>query len=73
MKIQRTVSDFDSELMEDHFHISIERPGFSIEYPKNCYTNRLEVDLMEDQIAPYLKKLVYHRMEISSSLIPERK
>lgn len=73
MKIQDVVSDLDSKEMVDHFHISIERPGFTIEYPKGVYTNRLELDLMENQIMPYMKKLVYHRMELGSPLIPERK
>ena len=70
MKVQNVVSDLNGKILEDHIHLSIERPGYTIEYPPNHYTNRLEVDLLEVQIQPLLTKLVYHKMEITSSLKP---
>lgn len=73
MKVQNVVSDLDGEEVKDYLHISIERPGFTIEYPKNVYTNRLEADLLEEQLQPFIAKLVYHRMELTPPLVPERK
>lgn len=73
MKVQHIVSDLDGKEIKDFMHISIERPGYTIEYPPNCYTNRLEVDLQENQIQPFLSKLAYHRMEIMPRMILEEK
>jgi len=62
MKKISIVNDLTGKELTDYIHISIEKLGMMIEYPKGNYTNRLEVDVEEEDIPMLLSKLKYSAM-----------
>lgn len=54
-----TIDDVTGKEIEDYITVSIEKEGHIIEYPKGCFTNRLEMHIEEKNLPKIMKRIKF--------------
>lgn len=73
MKKMIVIDDVTGEEIKDYITVSIEKEGYMIEYPKGCFTNRLELHIEEKNLPEVMKRAKFRKMETNISRLTEIK
>ena len=53
------ISDETNQEINEGVVLTVEKPGYMIEFPEGNFTNRLQVDIEEENIVKFLKRIKF--------------
>lgn len=59
MKKMIVIDDVTGKEIKDYITVNIEKEGYMIEYPKGCFTNRLELHIEEKNLPVIMKRIKF--------------